>query len=96
MTCMLNNFELSKLYQQEFHAKSPEVFVDGFTKPSSQNDNRFCLGQLSNVNRNDTIEKARRYIGNGVYLFHSESEQEVWAECRSDSAIFVEVSEQLN
>ena len=77
---------------QGFHAKSPDVFVDGFTKPSSQNDNRFCLGQLSDVNRNPQIEKIRRHIGNGVHLFHAESEQEVWAECRSDSPIFVEVS----
>ena len=67
--------------------------MDGFTKPSSQNDNRFCLGQLSNVNRTLAMESVRRHIGNGVHLYHSESEQEVWAECRSDSPIFVEVSE---
>ena len=66
--------------------------MDGFTKPASQNDNRFCLGRFSDVNRNPSIESARRHIGNGVHLFYAESEQEVWAECRSDCPIFVEVN----
>ena len=65
--------------------------MDGFTNPSSQNNSRFCLGQLSNVNRNSAIESSRRHIGKGVYLYHDECRQEVWAECRSDSSIFVEV-----
>jgi MAD (mothers against decapentaplegic) family protein 1 len=38
--------------------------VDGFTDPSN-NKNRFCLGLLSNVNRNSTIENTRRHIGKG-------------------------------
>ena len=29
---------------------------------------RFCLGQLSNVNRNSTIENTRRHIGKGKEL----------------------------
>lgn len=42
------------------------MVVDGFTNP--RNDlNRFCLGQLSNVNRNSTIENTRRHIGKGTY-----------------------------
>lgn len=47
------------------------MVVDGFTNPSN-NLNRFCLGQLSNVNRNQTIENTRRHIGRGkgVYLFN--------------------------
>lgn len=40
------------------------MVVDGFTNPSN-NLNRFCLGQLSNVNRNQTIENTRRHIGRG-------------------------------
>ena len=37
---------------------------DGFTDPSNNSD-RFCLGLLSNVNRNSTIENTRRHIGKG-------------------------------
>lgn len=49
---------------ETFHASSRSVLVDGFTDPSN-NKNRFCLGLLSNVNRNSTIEHTRRHIGKG-------------------------------
>lgn len=39
--------------------------VDGFTDPS--NSERFCLGLLSNVNRNAAVELTRRHIGNITY-----------------------------
>ncbi len=42
------------------------INVDGFTNPSTLNNSRFCLGQLSNVNRNSTIENTRRHIGKGL------------------------------
>jgi len=35
----------------------PVVSVDGYTNPSSRD--RFCLGKLTSVHRNDVIEKAR-------------------------------------
>ena len=70
-----------------FDCESPAVTVDGFTDPSS-GQNRFCLGLLSNVNRNSTIENTRRHIGKGVHLYYSGGE--VFAECLSDSAIFVQ------
>lgn len=34
---------------------SLSLIVDGFTLPSCNTSNRFCLGQLSNVNRNSTV-----------------------------------------
>jgi len=40
--------------------------VDGFTDPS--NSERFCLGLLSNVNRNAAVELTRRHIGNFCFL----------------------------
>lgn len=55
-----------------YQCHSPHVVVDGFTNP--RNDlNRFCLGQLSNVNRNSTIENTRRHIGKGMNIIIFES-----------------------
>ncbi|XP_074604611.1 mothers against decapentaplegic homolog 9-like [Brevipalpus obovatus] len=63
-----------------------EVSIDGFTHPSQFN--RFCLGSLSNVNRNSTIETTRRHIGNGIRLKLTNGE--VWVKCCSESAVFVQ------
>ena len=89
---------------QVYHANNHSVIIDGFTNPPNNNNNRFCLGLLSNVNRfassaiinllqqsclrNSTIENTRRHIGKGVHLYYVGGE--VYAECLSDSAIFVQ------
>lgn len=123
---------------ETFHASQPSLTVDGFTDPS--NSERFCLGLLSNVNRNATVEMTRRHIGTRwearassfrkrwmcplalenvvvnleVFHFHGQTAEyllscaglplthpgrgvrlyyiggEVFAECLSDSAIFVQ------
>lgn len=57
-------YELNCRVGEVFHCQSTSVIVDGFTNPSNNSD-RFCLGQLSNVNRNSTIENTRRHIGKG-------------------------------
>ncbi|VEN52383.1 unnamed protein product, partial [Callosobruchus maculatus] len=80
-------YELNSRVGEVFHCHSTSVIVDGFTNPSNNSD-RFCLGQLSNVNRNSTIENTRRHIGKGVHLYYVNGE--VYAECLSDSAIFVQ------
>lgn len=80
-------YELNCRVGEVFHCNSHSVVVDGFTDPSNNSD-RFCLGQLSNVNRNSTIENTRRHIGKGVHLYYVGGE--VYAECLSDAAIFVQ------
>ena len=46
------------------------VVIDGFTAPFSESptEERICLGLLSNVNRNATIENTRKHIGRGWFL----------------------------
>uniref|UniRef100_A0A8C7N9R9 Mothers against decapentaplegic homolog n=1 Tax=Oncorhynchus kisutch TaxID=8019 RepID=A0A8C7N9R9_ONCKI len=85
--CSVAYYELNNRVGETFHASSRSVLVDGFTDPSN-NKNRFCLGLLSNVNRNSTIEHTRRHIGKGVHLYYVGGE--VYAECLSDSSIFVQ------
>ncbi|CAH0393705.1 unnamed protein product [Bemisia tabaci] len=80
-------YELNSRVGEVFHCQDYSIKVDGFTNPNN-NHNRFCLGQLSNVNRNSTIENTRRHIGKGVHLYYTGSE--VYAECLSDSAIFIQ------
>ncbi|XP_063700325.1 protein mothers against dpp [Culicoides brevitarsis] len=80
-------YELNCRVGEVFHCNQTSVIVDGFTNPSNNSD-RFCLGQLSNVNRNSTIENTRRHIGKGVHLYYVGGE--VYAECLSDAAIFVQ------
>lgn len=63
--CSIVYYELNNRVGEAFQASSTSVLVDGFTDPSN-NRNRFCLGLLSNVNRNSTIENTRRHIGKGA------------------------------
>merc|ERR1712071_89974 len=53
--CSIAYYELNSRVGEVFHAQSHSIIVDGFTNPDNKSD-RFCLGQLSNVNRNSTIE----------------------------------------
>lgn len=67
--CSIAYYELNSRVGEVFHATSKNIVIDGFTDPSN-NSNRFCLGLLSNVNRNSTIENTRRHIGKGVHLYY--------------------------
>jgi hypothetical protein len=85
--CSIVYYELNNRVGEAFSASHTSIVVDGFTDPSNNAD-RFCLGLLSNVNRNSTIENTRRHIGKGVHLYYVGGE--VFAECLSDSSIFVQ------
>ncbi|THD19741.1 Mothers against decapentaplegic like protein 9 [Fasciola hepatica] len=85
--CSVVYYELNDRVGEAFNASQPSIIVDGFTDPSNNSD-RFCLGLLSNVNRNSTIKNTLRHIGKGVHLYYVVGE--VYAECLSDSSIFVQ------
>ena len=66
--CSIAYFEQNTRVGEVFHSKHSSVHIDGFTNPGAEN-NRFCLGQLSNVNRSSVTENTRRHIGHGNIFF---------------------------
>lgn len=66
--CSIVYYELNNRVGEAFHASHNSIVTDGFCDPSNNAD-RFCLGLLSNVNRNSTIENTRRHIGKGDLWF---------------------------
>ncbi|VDN50482.1 unnamed protein product [Dracunculus medinensis] len=84
--CCLGYYELNSRVGEIFKVRNSMVIVDGFTDPSNSDD-RICLGLLTNVNRNSTIENTRKHIG---VKFTCESSHDVYVTNLSDSPIFVQ------
>lgn len=84
--CSVNYYEMKNRVGEVFNSMKPSLTMDGFTDPSSAD--RFCLGLLSNIHRDSVIEQTRRHIGRGVRLLYVGGE--VYAECLSESSIFVQ------
>ncbi|VEL33100.1 unnamed protein product [Protopolystoma xenopodis] len=85
--CSVFYYELKMRVGDVFHADRSSLTIDGFTEPCYRGD-RFSLGSLSQVNRPLQVEMTRRHIGRGL-RFHYFS-GEVYVECLSDAAIFVQ------
>ncbi|KAF8561592.1 hypothetical protein P879_06211 [Paragonimus westermani] len=85
--CTVFYYELNTRVGDAFHASRLTLTIDGFTEPCYRAD-RFSLGSLSHVNRPAQVETTRRHIGRGLRLHHVGNE--VYLECLSDAAIFVQ------
>lgn len=85
----ISYYELNTRVGEQVKVSSPTVQIDGFTDPTN-NPGKISLGLFSNVNRNATIENTRRHIGKGVRLTYVPYQGTLYAECQSESAIFVQ------
>ncbi|KAF8571032.1 hypothetical protein P879_08125 [Paragonimus westermani] len=88
--CSVVYYELNARVGEAYFASLPSILIDGFTDPS-RNSGRFSLGLLSNINRSLTVENTRKQIGKGLHLYTHGGD--VYAECLSDSSVFVQSRE---
>ncbi|VDK29141.1 unnamed protein product, partial [Gongylonema pulchrum] len=87
--CVISYYEFSTKVGETFAVNTPAVFVDGGVDPSAPH--RFCLGSISNVQRNIDSERCRKHIGRGIRL-DVKGEGDVWLTCLSNRAVFVQSS----
>lgn len=83
--CSIIYHELDRKVSEEYRATSTQISIDGGTDPSSRD--RFCLGSLCNVIRDNQTKQTRQHIGQGIKLYYAGGE--VYVECLSKCSIFV-------
>lgn len=83
--CSITYHEYDQRIGEKYHSNSRIVYVDGYTQPMCSD--RFCIGGISNINRNSHTEWVRRRIGRGVKLNYVDGE--VYVEDLSEGSIFV-------
>lgn len=83
--CSISYHEYDQRIGEKYHSNCRVVSVDGYTQPMCSD--RFCIGGISNVNRNQFTEWVRRRIGRGVRFTYVDGE--VYVEGLSESSIFV-------
>ncbi|CAD6188227.1 unnamed protein product [Caenorhabditis auriculariae] len=84
----ISYYELNTRVGELFKLNNRCVTVDGYTDPSNC-DHRICLGQITNVNRNSTIENTRKHIGRGLRLELMDNNN-VFVVNLSDAPIFIQ------
>ena len=92
--CTIYYYELNErvgeVFKSEWRPEQQEnaqLIIDGGVCASSENT-RFCLGVIGNINRNPVVTKVSRSIGKGLRLY--QRDDNVFLECLSDSALFVQ------
>lgn len=90
--CSISYYELGERVGEVWNAPNEltSIVIDGFTNPNdgAGTPNRFSLGLLTNINRKDDCDRARRHIGKGCAMVVENGD--VWILNQSDSSIFVQ------
>ena len=81
---LITYYEYKSKVGETFQAMKNIIKVDGFTNPTCTD--RFCLGLLTNPNRDGVTIETRRYIGPGFKLYYYGGV----VKCAADCAIFVQ------